>query len=111
MGGPTAPITVAAAFVVGAIWMFAVEWYRPKAKTVELDAMTWKEALWMGLYQCLWALAGHVAERLHHSRRHDVGRPAEDGRRVFLPGRPFRSCWSATVYKFIQKYHDLNMSS
>lgn len=41
------------ALTVGAIWILAVEWYRPRAETEGVDALTWKEALGIGLFQCL----------------------------------------------------------
>ncbi len=47
------PTTVAAALAVGAVWILAVEWFLPRAKTKEVDSITWKEALWVGLFQCL----------------------------------------------------------
>ena len=47
------PIVVALALAVGAIWIAAVEFRLPKAKVEGLDSMTWKEALMMGLFQCL----------------------------------------------------------
>ena len=47
------PTTVAVALAVGAVWILAVEWFSPKAKTEGVDAITWKEALAVGLFQCL----------------------------------------------------------
>jgi undecaprenyl-diphosphatase len=46
-------VTVAAALAVGAIWILAVEYYRPRVKTEGVDALTWREALSVGLFQCL----------------------------------------------------------
>lgn len=50
------PISVAAALAVGALWILAVEWFMPQAKIEGLDSLTWKEALYVGLFQCfsLW---------------------------------------------------------
>jgi undecaprenyl-diphosphatase len=55
------PITVAVALVVGAIVIFAVErWYAkhgaPRVTTV--DAMTWKDALKVGIAQCFSLIPG-----------------------------------------------------
>jgi undecaprenyl-diphosphatase len=45
--------TVAAALAVGAVWILAVEWFSPKPKKEGVDSLTWKEALYVGLFQCL----------------------------------------------------------
>jgi undecaprenyl-diphosphatase len=45
--------TVAAALAVGAIWILAVEWFAPRAKKEGVDSITWKEALIVGLFQCI----------------------------------------------------------
>jgi undecaprenyl-diphosphatase len=45
--------TVAVALAVGAIWILAVEWYKPKAKKEGVDGLDWKDALKIGLFQCL----------------------------------------------------------
>jgi undecaprenyl-diphosphatase len=47
------PRTVAAALAVGAVWILAVEWLWPKGKKEGVDAITWKEALSVGFFQCL----------------------------------------------------------
>jgi undecaprenyl-diphosphatase len=47
------PITVAAALAVGAVWILLVEYYRPRARTEGVDLLTWREALSIGLFQCL----------------------------------------------------------
>ena len=38
---------------VGALWILAVEWFRPKGKTAGVDSITWKQALSIGCFQCL----------------------------------------------------------
>jgi undecaprenyl-diphosphatase len=47
------PIPVAIALAVGAVGILVVEWLRPRTKTEGIDALTWREALWVGLFQCL----------------------------------------------------------
>lgn len=47
------PTTVAAALAVGAVWILVVERWRPRAITDGIDSLTWKEALSVGLFQCL----------------------------------------------------------
>jgi undecaprenyl-diphosphatase len=44
---------VVAALAVGAVWILAVENYRPRVKVEGLDSLTWKDALNVGLFQCL----------------------------------------------------------
>ncbi|HLA85747.1 MAG TPA: undecaprenyl-diphosphate phosphatase [Thermoguttaceae bacterium] len=50
------PLTVAAALAVGAVWILLAEHYRPRPKVEGLDALTWGDALRIGLFQCfsLW---------------------------------------------------------
>jgi len=45
--------TVSIALIVGALWILAVERFRPRARVDSVDAITWKEALAIGLFQCL----------------------------------------------------------
>jgi undecaprenyl-diphosphatase len=47
------PATVAAALAVGAIWLLLVERFPPKTKVEGVDSLTWKNALAIGLFQCL----------------------------------------------------------
>jgi undecaprenyl-diphosphatase len=51
------PLTVAMALVCGALFMFAVEWkihsVEPPSKATSLDHITLKQAVGVGLYQCL----------------------------------------------------------
>jgi undecaprenyl-diphosphatase len=50
------PLPVAIALAVGAVWILLVERYRPRTKIEGVDSLTWREALWVGLFQCfsLW---------------------------------------------------------
>jgi undecaprenyl-diphosphatase len=47
------PATVVMALAVGALWILAVEYYRPRARVEGVDSLTWREALSIGLFQCL----------------------------------------------------------
>ncbi len=47
------PIPVTIALAVGALWILAVEYYRPRPRVEGLDALTWKDALRIGLFQCV----------------------------------------------------------
>ena len=104
-----APITVAAAFAVGALWMFAVEWYRPKAETVGLDAMTWGKALWMGLYQCfgLWPGMSRSGSTILGGMMSNVDRKTA-AEYSFLAGVPLM--FAATIFSLHKHYHDLDIS-
>jgi undecaprenyl-diphosphatase len=47
------PLPVAAALTAGAVWILVVEYCRPRARTAGIDALGWREALRVGLFQCL----------------------------------------------------------
>ncbi len=47
------PMTVAMGLAIGGIALILVEKFGPKAEKTELDALTWKDALTVGLFQCL----------------------------------------------------------
>lgn len=47
------PTTVAIGLFVGGAWIVILEWFRPRPKTEGLDAIGWKDALVVGLFQCL----------------------------------------------------------
>ena len=48
-----APWSVAMGLAAGAVWILCVEWRRPRARTESLDDLGWREALAVGLFQCL----------------------------------------------------------
>jgi undecaprenyl-diphosphatase len=47
------PLTVAVALAAGAVWILLVEARRLRPRTEGLDALGWREALSVGLFQCL----------------------------------------------------------
>jgi undecaprenyl-diphosphatase len=47
------PVPVTVALVVGAVWILAVEHYHPRTRIEGVDSLTWREALSIGLFQCL----------------------------------------------------------
>jgi len=47
------PISVALALAVGGVAILVVERWRPKEKADSLDGITWSQALFIGLFQCL----------------------------------------------------------
>ncbi len=52
------PKTVAAALVVGGVGIIAIEKLNLRAKTETMEAMTWAQAIWVGLAQCLSLIPG-----------------------------------------------------
>ncbi len=46
-------ITVAAALIVGALWILLTEYGHCRPKVEGIDSLTWREALSIGLFQCL----------------------------------------------------------
>ncbi len=47
------PVTVAMGLIVGGVGMLLVERFLPTVKKSDIDGFTWKEALTVGLFQCL----------------------------------------------------------
>lgn len=47
----TGPVAIALA--LGAVWILVVEWRRPRARVEALESLSWREALGIGLFQCL----------------------------------------------------------
>src|SRR5437773_5601357 len=47
------PATVALAFLVGGIGILLAERFRPQPRTDSVDGLTWRQALLIGLFQCL----------------------------------------------------------
>ncbi len=47
------PLSVAMALGVGALWILLTEYYKPRAKIDSIDSITWREALFIGFFQCL----------------------------------------------------------
>ena len=52
------PKTVAVALVVGGVGIIAIEKLKLRAKTETMEKMTWTQALWVGLAQCLSLIPG-----------------------------------------------------
>lgn len=95
------PVTVAAALAVGAIWILAVEWKQPKARVEGVDALTWKEALGIGLFQCfsLWPGMSRSASTILGGMMIGVDRKAAT-EYSFFAAVPIMI--AATGYKFLK---------
>jgi undecaprenyl-diphosphatase len=100
------PITVAAALAVGAFWILGVEWFSPKGKTEGLDSLTWKEALGVGLFQCLslWPGMSRSASTILGGMICGVERKTAT-EYSFFAAVPIMM--AATLYKFLKIYHQL----
>jgi undecaprenyl-diphosphatase len=100
------PATVAAALAVGAIWILAVEWYKPQTKTEGVDAITWKEALYIGLFQCLslWPGMSRAASTILGGMISGLDRKTAT-EYSFFAAVPIMI--AATLYKLIKIYHFL----
>jgi undecaprenyl-diphosphatase len=100
-------ITVAAALAVGAIWILAVEYYRPKARIDGVDKITWKEALSVGLFQCLalWPGMSRSASTILGGMLSGVDRKAAT-EYSFFAAVPIMIV--ATIFEFYKCYHLLD---
>jgi undecaprenyl-diphosphatase len=47
------PLTVAIGLAIGGAGLILIETFRPKPAKTSLDELGWKEAIWVGLFQCL----------------------------------------------------------
>ncbi|MDB5104703.1 MAG: undecaprenol kinase [Fibrobacteres bacterium] len=47
------PITVAIGLAVGGAGLILIETFRPKPDKTGLDSLGWREAVWVGMFQCL----------------------------------------------------------
>ena len=47
------PVTVAIGLAVGGVGLILIETFRPKPEKIGLDSLGFREALWVGLFQCL----------------------------------------------------------
>ncbi|MGD0383870.1 MAG: undecaprenyl-diphosphate phosphatase, partial [Thermoguttaceae bacterium] len=100
------PTTVAVALAVGAIWILAVEWFSPKPKKEGVDSLTWKEALSVGLFQCLslWPGMSRSASTILGGMISGVERKTAT-EYSFFAAVPIMI--AATLYKLIKIHHSL----
>jgi len=98
------PATVAAALAVGAVWILTVEWISPRPKKEGVDSLTWKEALAVGLFQCLslWPGMSRSASTILGGMISGVDRKTAT-EYSFFAAVPIMI--AATLYKLIKCYH------
>jgi undecaprenyl-diphosphatase len=72
------PWTVAWALAVGAVWILLAERWRPRTRIEGVDELTWREALAVGLFQCLslWPGMSRAASTILGGMMVGVGRRA-----------------------------------
>jgi undecaprenyl-diphosphatase len=101
------PGTVIAALTVGAVWILAVEWYRPRAKVEGVDSLTWKHALSVGVFQCfsLWPGMSRSTSTILGGMMSGVDRKTAT-EYSFFAAVPIMTV--ATVYEFSKSYKYLD---
>jgi undecaprenyl-diphosphatase len=101
--------TVAIGLMAGAVWILAVEWRRPRARTTELDAIDWREALGIGLFQCiaLWPGMSRAAATILGGMMLGVGRKTAT-QYSFFAAVPVMI--AATVFELLKSYRELDFS-
>lgn len=102
------PTTVAIALVVGGVVMIAAErWaHRRPARVEDVDAMTWRDALWIGCAQCfaLWPGMSRSMSTIVGAQLRGLSTAAA-AEFSFLLALP--TLGAATVYKFATAYKEL----
>jgi undecaprenyl-diphosphatase len=97
------PVSVAAALAAGAVWILLVERHRPRTKVDEVDSITWKEALAIGMFQCLslWPGMSRSASTILGGMMVGVERKAAT-EYSFFAAVPIMI--AATLYEFYKSY-------
>ena len=95
--------TVSIALIVGALWILAVERFRPQPRVESVDAITWKEALAIGMFQCfsLWPGMSRSASTILGGMIVGVDRKAAT-EYSFFAAVPIMV--AATLYEFYKSY-------
>ncbi|MBN1395335.1 MAG: undecaprenyl-diphosphate phosphatase [Pirellulales bacterium] len=95
--------TVSMALIVGAVWILIVERFRPKSKVENVDGITWREALAIGLFQCLslWPGMSRSASTILGGMIVGVDRKAAT-EYSFFAAVPIMC--AATLYEFYKSY-------
>jgi undecaprenyl-diphosphatase len=103
------PKMVAVALAVGAVWILLVEYFRPRARIEGVDSLTWKEALGVGLFQCLalWPGMSRSASTILGGMMIGVERKAAT-EYSFFAAVPIMI--AATCYEFYKSLHLMDAS-
>jgi undecaprenyl-diphosphatase len=103
-------LTVATALAVGAFWILLVEYYRPQVRTEGVDAITWREALSVGFFQCLslWPGMSRSAATILGGMMSGVDRKTAT-EYSFFAAVPIMI--AATCYEFYKSYHLLDAAN
>jgi undecaprenyl-diphosphatase len=103
------PLTVAAALAVGALWILLTERYLPRTRKEGVDSLTWREALAVGLFQCvsLWPGMSRAAATILGGMTCGVERKTAT-EYSFFAAVPIMV--AATGYKIYKTYSILNAS-
>jgi undecaprenyl-diphosphatase len=101
------PMAVAAALAVGAVWILATEYWHPRPKVEGIDSLTWREALFIGLFQCLslWPGMSRAASTILGGMISGVERKTAT-EYSFFAAVPIMI--AATVFKLYKSYAILN---
>lgn len=99
------PAGVAAAMAIGAFWILVVERFRPRVRNEGLDSLSWRDAAWVGAFQCfsLWPGMSRSASTILGGMMAGVDRKTAT-EYSFLAAVPLLS--AATAYELL-KCHDL----
>jgi undecaprenyl-diphosphatase len=102
------PTTVAIALIAGGVAMIAAErWaHRRPARVEDVDAMAWRDALWIGCAQCLalWPGMSRSMTTIVGAQLRGLSTPAA-AEFSFLLALP--TLGAATVYRFVSAYREL----
>jgi undecaprenyl-diphosphatase len=101
------PLTVAAALAAGALWILLTEYFHPRPKVEDLDSLTWREALSIGLFQCLslWPGMSRAASTILGGMISGVERKTAT-EYSFFAAVPIMI--AATVFELRKEYHHLS---
>jgi undecaprenyl-diphosphatase len=102
------PAMIAAALAVGAIWILLVERYLPPGKKIGVDSITWKDAVSIGLFQCvaLWPGMSRSAATILGGMITGLERKTAT-EYSFFAAVPI--LFAASVYKFLKIYRTITL--
>jgi undecaprenyl-diphosphatase len=101
------PVPVATALAVGAVWILLTEYWRPRPRVEGVDSLTWREALSIGLFQCLslWPGMSRAASTILGGMISGVERKTAT-EYSFFAAVPIMI--AATIFELRKSYHELS---